>query len=297
MIHLYQVSKRFANGRGIADLTLEVRRGEILGYLGPNGAGKSTTLRVLMGFLKPDAGRATIAGLDCWREAPRIQARTGYLPGEISFPEGLNGLEFLELVAGMRHLRDTARRDELIRRFEFNARTPIRKMSKGMKQKLAIVAAFMHEPEVLILDEPTSGLDPLMQQRFLELLEEERQRGATILMSSHQFPEVERVCDRVGILKDGRLMALEDVQDLRAAQRRVFTVVFNDPRDRSHLERAGFRVVQARGDEVDVEVRGDYNAFLRTLAQCDVASLSTRELDLEEVFMHYYADTRTEVRP
>jgi ABC-2 type transport system ATP-binding protein len=196
----------------------------------------------------------------------------------------------------MRHLRGTARRDELIHRFEFNARTPIRKMSKGMKQKLAIVAAFMHEPEVLILDEPTSGLDPLMQQRFLELLEEERQRGATILMSSHQFPEVERVSDRVGILKDGRLMALEDVQDLRSAQRRVFTVVFKDPHDVSRVERAGFHVTKARGNEVDVEVRGDYNAFLRTLAQCDVANLSTRELDLEEVFMHYYAETRTEVR-
>ncbi|MCL6515305.1 ABC transporter ATP-binding protein [Alicyclobacillus sp.] len=296
MIHLHQVNKRFTNGRGVSNLTLEVRRGEVLGYLGPNGAGKSTTLRILMGFLQPDAGRATINGLDCWKDAPRIHAITGYLPGEISFPEEQTGLEFLELVAGMRHLRSTARRDELIHRFEFNPRIPIRKMSKGMKQKLAIVAAFMHKPEVLILDEPTSGLDPLMQQRFLELLEEEQQRGATILMSSHQFPEVERICSRVGILKDGRLVALEDVTALRKAQRRVFTVGLSDPREVIRLEHEGFRILHTRGNEIDVEVRGDYNTFVRTLAHCDVASLSTRELDLEEVFLHVYTDTRTEVR-
>jgi ABC-2 type transport system ATP-binding protein len=177
MIRLQQVTKRFRNGRGIADLSIEVKKGEVFGYLGPNGAGKSTTIRVLMGFLRPDSGTASIGHRDCWKDAAQIHEMVGYLPGEISFLEGLNGMEFLRLLGGMRKLQNTKRRDELIQRFEFDASTPIKKMSKGMKQKLAIVAAFMHRPEVLILDEPTSGLDPLMQQRFLELIEEEKQRG------------------------------------------------------------------------------------------------------------------------
>jgi ABC-2 type transport system ATP-binding protein len=290
MIRLQQVTKRFRNGRGVVDLNLDVKQGEVFGYLGPNGAGKSTTIRMLMGFLRPDSGIATIGGLDCWKEATQVHELVGYLPGEISFLEGLNGMEFLRLLGGMRKLHDTTRRDELIERFELDVRTPIKRMSKGMKQKVAIIAAFMHRPEVLILDEPTSGLDPLMQQRFLELIEEEKQRGATILMSSHLFPEVERVCDRVGILKNGRLIALEDVQDLRSKQRRVFSVLLANAAEISKLERAGCRIERVRGNEVDIEVQGDYNQFVRALADCNVVSLATKELGLEEIFMHYYSE-------
>jgi ABC-2 type transport system ATP-binding protein len=216
MIRIEGLTKVFRNGRGIFDLSFTVGEGEVFGYLGPNGAGKSTTIRHLMGFLRPDKGVAEIAGLDCWSQAPFVQAQTGYLPGEIAFLEDMNGLEFLKLLGGMRRMTDTSRRDELIERFQFDVSTPIRKMSKGMKQKVGIVAAFMHDPKVLILDEPTSGLDPLMQQRFLELIAEEKAQGKTILMSSHIFQEIERVCDRVGIIKDGRLIAVEDMSTLRA---------------------------------------------------------------------------------
>lgn len=290
MIRLHNVTKRFANGRGIFDLSLQIPEGEVFGYVGPNGAGKSTTIRTLMGFLRPDSGIAQIAGRDCFREAAETQQIIGYLPGEISFVEGMNGLEFLRLIGGMRRMRDTSRRDELIARLELAARTPIRKMSKGMKQKVGIVAALMHRPRVLILDEPTSGLDPLMQQIFLELIEEEKQQGTTILMSSHVFPEVERVCDRVGIVKDGHLVAVENVSRLCAMQRNVFTVTLADEAEVAQLEEAGCSIVRKQGREVDVEVQGNYDVFVQALARCHVSRIDKHELNLEQIFLHYYAN-------
>ena len=294
MIQLDHVTKRYRGGRGILDLSFEVHEGEVFGYLGPNGAGKSTTIRTLMGFLRPDSGLAKIHNRDCWEDAAKIHEHIGYLPGEIGFLEGMTGIGFLDVIAGMRKLSRLEYRDELIRRLDFDARTPIRKMSKGVKQKVGIVAAFMHKPSVLILDEPTSGLDPLMQQLFLDLVLEAKSRGATVLMSSHVFAEVERVCDRVGIIRDGRLVAVEDVRRLRETQRKVFTVHLREGLQAETLVAAGCRVTNAQvtksgTNEVDVEVQGDYNAFVRALAQCDVANIEVRELNLEEVFMHYYA--------
>ena len=289
MIALEHLTKRFPNGRGIFDLSFTVAEGEVFGYLGPNGAGKSTTIRHLMGFLRPDSGSAKIHGLPCWESAARVQYSVGYLPGEIGFFDNMSGGELLDLLAHMREMSNAARRAALTERFELDAKTPIRKMSKGTKQKVGIIAAFMHEPPVLILDEPTSGLDPLMQQRFLDLIEEEKARGATILMSSHVFPEVERTCDRVGIIKDGRLVAVEDVRRLREMQRKIFTVAVADAADARHLQVPGCTILQQRGHEVDIEVQGNYNAFIRALAGCDVRSLDVRPLDLEQIFMHFYA--------
>ncbi len=290
MIALEHVTKTFANGHGIFDLSFAVAQGEVFGYLGPNGAGKSTTTRLLMGFLRPDGGTAAINGLECWAKAAEIQQSVGYLPGEIGFFDDMTGTQFLDLMTSMRRLPDHARRSDLIARFELDPRQMIRKMSKGTKQKVGIIAAFMHRPSVLILDEPTSGLDPLMQQRFLELVEEDKARGATILMSSHLFTEVERVCDRVGILKDGRLVAVEDVKSLHAVQRKVFAVVTGTDIDAAKLDLPGCEIVARRPFEVDIEVRGDnYNALIRALAGYDVRSLDVRPLDLEEIFMHFYA--------
>ncbi len=292
MIVLQGLTKRFPNGRGIFDLTFKVAKGEVFGFLGPNGAGKSTTIRNLMGFLRPDSGYAQINGLDCWTHASTVQKLVGYLPGEIGFLDGMNGVEFLNLLGGMRKLSNRdRRRHQLIERFELDAKTPIRKMSKGMKQKVGIIAAFMHQPQALILDEPTSGLDPLMQQRFLELIEEEKCRGTTILMSSHMFPEVERVCDRVGIIKDGKLVAAQDVKSLRQIQRKVFTVVIGNKMDAEKLAATGCHVVRQRDNEIDIEVQGNYNEFIKALSDCDIRALDVHQLDLEQIFMHFY-DTR-----
>jgi len=288
MISVQDVTKQFSNGKGLFHITFDVKEGEVFGYLGPNGAGKSTTIRNLMGFIKPTAGKATIFGLDCWNEAAKIQREVGYLPGEISFIEGMNGLEFLKLMQGMRGLKDTKKRDEMIERLQFDVKTPIRKMSKGMKQKVGIVAAFMHDPEVLILDEPTSGLDPLMQQVFIDLILEEKQRGKTILMSSHIFTEIERTCDRVAIIKDGRLVTVENIHDLQSMRRQVIDVTVSSQEEIESLTKCNLQFEAVKGREASIIVQGNYQIVLQTLSNYNVTALQTRAMDLEHLFMHYY---------
>ncbi|MBO1581052.1 ABC transporter ATP-binding protein [Bacillus sp. XF8] len=288
MISVQNVTKQFSSGKGLFDITFQVKEGEVFGYLGPNGAGKSTTIRHLMGFIKPTAGHTEIFGLDCWNEAAKIQREVGYLPGEISFIEGMNGLEFLKLMQGMRGLKDIKRRDELIERLQFDVKTPIRKMSKGMKQKVGIVAAFMHDPEVLILDEPTSGLDPLMQQTFIDLILEEKQKGKTILMSSHIFTEIERTCDRVAIIKDGRLVTVENIHDLQGMRRQVMDITLSAQEEIRSLQKENLQFEEVRGNTASIIVQGNYQKVLQILAQYNVKALQTRAMDLEHLFMHYY---------
>lgn len=287
-IQINQLTKVFPNGKGIFDLSFEVKKGEVFGYLGPNGAGKSTTIRHLMGFMKPKAGFAKINGLDCWSNGPEIQRQVGYLPGEIAFLDNMNGIQFLDLLGGMRGMKNRSRRDELIERFQFDVKTPIRKMSKGMKQKVGIVAAFMHDPEILILDEPTSGLDPLMQSLFIDLILEEKSKGKTILMSSHIFHEIDRTCDRVGIIKDGRLVAIENVQHLQSIQRKIFDITVQRKEDLEKLKQSGLAVLSENGLRVKVAVQGDYNHFVKVLADCEINNLDTHAQSLEEIFMHFY---------
>nr|WP_020061932.1 ABC transporter ATP-binding protein [Bacillus sp. 123MFChir2] len=288
MLIVQNVTKQFSNGKGLFDVSFQVKEGEVFGYLGPNGAGKSTTIRNLMGFIQPTSGTATIFGLDCWKDAAKIQRSVGYLPGEISFIEGMNGLEFLQLMQGMRGMKNNGRRDELIERFQFDVKTPIRKMSKGMKQKVGIVAAFMHDPDVLILDEPTSGLDPLMQQLFVDLILEEKQKGKTIFMSSHIFTEIERTCDRVGIIKEGRLLTVENIHDLRAKQRQVIDVTVSSHKDLQSLKKTSLQIESVQGNTASIIVQGNYNELLQTLAQHDIIGFQVRTMDLENIFMHYY---------
>ncbi|MEW5321656.1 ABC transporter ATP-binding protein [Geobacillus thermoleovorans] len=288
MIELQQLTKVFPNGKGIFDVTLTVHEGEVFGFLGPNGAGKSTTIRHLLGFLKPTKGRASINGFDCWRESVRVQASVGYLPGEIAFPEGMTGMELLDLLAGMRRMNTTRHRDELIERLQLDVRLPIRKMSKGTKQKVGLVAALMHEPDVIILDEPTSGLDPLMQQTFIDLIREEKQKGKTIFLSSHIFPEIERTCDRVAIMKDGRLMAVNDIHELQSMQRKLFDVILAREEDVARLLASPLEIIRHAGRRVCIAVQGNYDAFLRELAQYQVQSIDLRTQSLEDIFLHYY---------
>ncbi|MED1863004.1 ABC transporter ATP-binding protein [Fictibacillus nanhaiensis] len=288
MIVVNGLSKRFAEGKGLFNLNFEVRKGEVFGYIGPNGAGKSTTIRHLMGFMKPDSGHSSIDGMDCWNNAARIQEQTGYLPGEIVFLEGMTGLGFLSLIQKLRKQTSTIRRDELIERFQLDVKAPIRKMSKGMKQKVGIIAAFMHEPQVLILDEPTSGLDPLMQRVFIDLILEEKQKNKTILMSSHSFQEIERTCDSAGIIKDGKLVALEDMHLLRTVQRRVFEVKVKSENDMETILHSALDT-EVKGERtVHVTVQGNDQEFVQLLSGCEVQHIDTRPQDLEDIFMHYY---------
>ncbi|MDO4467614.1 MAG: ABC transporter ATP-binding protein [Bacillota bacterium] len=223
-IEIDSLTRNYGHGKGVFDLSFQVHRGEVFGFLGPNGAGKTTTIRHLLGFIKSKKGKCKIYGLDCWKNRDELQKKLGYIPGEISFFEDMTGEQFLKFKLKYRGIQDDSRMKELIEMFELNPKGKIKKMSKGMKQKLGIVAAFMHNPDILILDEPTSGLDPLMQNRFIQLLEEEKKKGKTILLSSHIFDEVERVCDRVGIIREGKLVTVDSIETLRSRHMRSYKV-------------------------------------------------------------------------
>jgi beta-exotoxin I transport system ATP-binding protein len=225
------LTKLYGARRGIEDVTLEVEAGEVFAFLGPNGAGKTTTIRTLLDLLHPTAGRARIFGLESRRDSVAIRARLGNLPGDFGYGKRPSGREALALLAKLRGLGGLGRAEQLARRFRADLDRPLGQLSRGNRQKVGLIAALFHSPELLVLDEPTSGLDPLMQEEFLALVREERERGCAIFLSSHELDEVERVCDRVGIVRDGRLVAVERVEDLfaKTIERRRVEVEFADP--------------------------------------------------------------------
>lgn len=288
MLTVQHLTKTFSNGKGIFDVSFSVKKGEVFGFLGPNGAGKSTTIRHMMGFMKPDKGYVQVNGLDTWREQGKFQACVGYLPGEISFFEGMTGKTFLDFMANMQGLKDYAKRARLIDRLQFDVNTPIRKMSKGMKQKVGIVAAFMHNPEVIILDEPTSGLDPLMQKVFIDIVLEEKAQGKTFLMSSHSFAEIERTCDRAAIIKDGVIVAVKDIHELQSMQRKLFEITFESEEDANSFLRSGLLIESHDGNRVKVAVQGNYDTFVEETAKYKVHNIDIFTQNLEDIFMNYY---------
>lgn len=264
IIEVEHLTRDYGGGRGVFDVSFQVAAGEVFGFLGPNGAGKTTTIRHLMGFLKAKEGGCRINGLDCFRDREKVQQMLGYLPGEISFFDDMTGIEFLDFVSGYRKDKGESRRKELMDMFDLNPHGKIKKMSKGMKQKVCIVAAFMHDPQILILDEPTSGLDPLMQNRFIELVEAEREKGKTILMSSHMFEEVERTCHRIGIIRAGKLVAMDQVEALREQYMTPYTVTLESEEMAKAFAKDFQGVCQGRSVTVSAK------------------------RSLEEVFMQYY---------
>lgn len=264
VINIQKLTRDYGNGKGIFDVSFQVDEGEVFGFLGPNGAGKTTTIRHLMGFIKAKSGTCTIQGTDCWAGRFQIQAHLGYIPGEISFFDDMTGMEYLKFLTGYRRLKATTRMAEMMDRFELDPKSKIKKMSKGTKQKLGIVAAFMHDPEILILDEPTTGLDPLMQNRFIELLAEEKGKGKTILLSSHIFEEVERTCDRVGIIRQGKIVTLDSVQALRKRHIRSYQVTLDS-------------------EELAAAFARDFGG----VCHGRTVTVAARQ-SLEDIFMHYY---------
>lgn len=231
VIEIKNLTRDYGKGRGIFNVSFQVNKGEVFGFLGPNGAGKTTTIRHLMGFIQNQSGNCTINGMDCWKESAKIQRTLGYISGEIHFFDDMTGTEFLNFVSKYRGVLNAQKQRDLLDRFELDPKGKIKKMSKGMKQKLGIVTAFMHDPEILILDEPSSGLDPLMQNRFVELIDEEKAKGKTILLSSHIFEEVERTCDRIGIIRNGKLVTVDSVETLRQCHVRTYHLTLNTPEE------------------------------------------------------------------
>ncbi|PSR30295.1 MAG: ABC transporter ATP-binding protein [Sulfobacillus benefaciens] len=271
------------------DITLSISEGEVFGYLGPNGAGKSTTIRCLIGLLKPERGTVAIHGLDPWQDPKMLHQLVGYLPGEVALPDNMTGSQFL---GWMRRLRASANgglyAGRLLDRFDLNPEAVIATMSKGTRQKLALVAAFAHDPAVMILDEPTSGLDPVMQQTFIQWIREENLRGKTIFLSTHQFTEVERTCHRVGILKQGSLSLVDSIDHLRRKSRQVFEVSLGESRDLGFLADPDLDVALVNNRTATITVNGPVIHLIQKLSSLPVVSIREITQDLEEVFMEIY---------
>ena len=290
VIKVENISKDYGSGRGVFDLSFEVNKGEIFGMLGPNGAGKTTTIRQLMGFIKSDKGSAEILDMECFANRENIQSKLGYLPGEIAFMDDMKGSDFIKFIAEMKSIKNKNRIKELTDLFELDADRKIKSMSKGTKQKIAIVCAFMNEPEVVILDEPTSGLDPLMQKKFIELILEEKKKGTTIFMSSHIFEEIEKTCDRTAILKDGKLIAIENMEELKNKRRKVFEIIFKTEKDAdSFADKYNADVMKNQNTYmVKAAVSGEINNFIKDLSNYDVLDINSVTQTLEELFLHFY---------
>ena len=285
------LSKDYGGGRGLVGLDLEVERGEVFGFLGPNGAGKTTTIRLLMGMIRPTAGSASIFGLDSQRDAVATKRLVGFVPGELPQFGGLRGSEVVGYLGGLRGGVDAARVKSLADRLELNLGLRFREYSRGNKQKLALVLAFMHRPDLLILDEPTGGLDPLNQQEFYRMVLEAKAAGATVFLSSHILSEVEHICDRVGIVRHGRLIKVADLDDLHDLRVRKVEVKFAGPvPDPAIRALPGTEGVEVHGQTLTCTVKGSFSPFLDVLARADVHNLTSEEPTLEEVFLTYYSE-------
>lgn len=287
-IEVSNLTKDYGKGRGIFDVSFIVPKGKTLGYCGTNGAGKTTTLRHIMGFLKPDSGSVKVYGMDAWKDAEKIKKYIGYLPGEIAFPPLETGSAFLKAQAEMLGLENMSKAEKIINALQLDPTANLKRMSKGMKQKTALVAAFMHSPEIILLDEPTTGLDPLMRDAFINLIKEEKARGATIIMSNHMFDELEETCDYVAFIKDGHIIDLVDMEEIHDRPFREYVVSFADEKS--------FKKVDASQVEV-LETYPDYNAYLvrvpnekidgmfRELHKFNIRFIKEVQYTLEKYFM------------
>ncbi len=284
-----QLSKDYGQGRGLNDLSLTVTEGEIFGFLGPNGAGKTTTIRLLMGLIRPTHGTATLFGHDCWTDAVALKHMVGYIPGDLPAFGGMRGHDVINYVAGMRRDADLSFATSLAERFELDLRMRYREYSRGNKQKLAIVLAFMHHPRLLILDEPTGGLDPLNQMEFRKLVHEVIAKGATIFLSSHILAEVEETCDHIGIIRNGSLVQVTELDTLRSMQRKAVTITFEHEVPVKQL--AGIASIN---DLVTTEtsatftISGAFGPLIDALNGAHVREFTSHEPTLEEIFLSLY---------
>jgi ABC-2 type transport system ATP-binding protein len=293
VIETRQLTKRYGRARGIEDVDLRVEPGEVFGFLGPNGAGKSTTIRTLLDFQRPTSGSAELFGLDSRRDSVAIRARVGYLPGDLKLFERMTGAQHLAWFSRARGARNAAVTDDLIARFDVEVDRPVGELSKGNRQKVGLLLAFAHAPELLILDEPTSGLDPLMQAEFDRLVRETAVGGRTVLLSSHSLAEVQRVADRVAIIRDGRLVVTDTVEHLRARAPRVMGFRFPNTPDPVPFRRLdGVSNVEVHNNDLDLQVMGGVAPVLEAALAQGVVDVTAHHADLDELFLAYYRDTQ-----
>lgn len=282
------LTKHYGRSRGIVNVSISIEKGEIFGFIGPNGAGKSTTIRTLLGFLKPSDGSASIFGMDCFSRIREIKARLGYVPAEVSYYDDMKIKDLLEYSAAFYGKNCRGRMDELCETFGIETNKRIDSLSYGNKKKVAIVQALLHEPELLIFDEPTGGLDPLMQNRFFEVLREEKSKGATIFFSSHVLSEVEKMCDRVAIIKEGSILKVESIDKLRENKYRKLRLDHSPEVKPDISDLPGVSSLKSDPGCTEFMYGGDINLLLGKLAQTRLDNVSIEEPSLEEIFMHYY---------
>ena len=297
IIKVEHVTKDYGQERGIFDVSFEIKQGEVFGFLGPNGAGKTTTIRHLMGFIKAQEGALSINGKDCWKSAAIIKREIGYLPGELAFPKSMTGDQFIEFMAKERQISDLSRTEELKKTFELDTSERIKEMSLGTKRKLAVVAAFMHNPQILILDEPTSGLDPVMQERFIQFILNEKSEGKTILLSSHIFSEVEATCDRIGIIKEGQLVSTIEANDLKRNTNKAFKIEFTTFQDHQmFLTQTTFMISIKRPEQNQIKLNltdEKLQQLFTELSEVEVQFISEIKFTLEDYFMDFYDRKKT----
>ncbi len=289
VVHIEELTKYYGKRRGIIDVNLDVRPGEVFGYLGPNGAGKTTTIRTLLGLLRPSSGSAAVLGYDIVRHSLEIRRSIGYLPGELTTYETMTGADYLRYLGHLRGGVDWAFVEQLAGRLNCELSPRIRALSHGNRQKLGLIQAFMGRPELLILDEPTIGLDPLMQQEFYHLLAEVRKDGRTVFLSSHIMPEVERVCDRVAIIREGSVVTVENVATLKSRALRRLEIHFAEPVSAERFSGIdGVRDVTVQDSILSCTVVGELDALVKAAAQLHVVNVVSQEPSLEEIFLTYY---------
>ena len=307
VIEVVDLTKDYGHGRGVFDVSFSVKQGEVFGFLGPNGAGKSTTIRHIMGFSKPQKGSTKVYGLESFSNYDKIMGKIGYLPGEIALPEGLTGTEFLKMMADLRGSQQPALKDYLLKLFKLDPKLETKSMSLGDKRKLAIVAAFMNDPDVLILDEPTSGLDPVMQQTFIDFIKDEKKKGKTILLSSHIFNEVEQTCDRISIIKDGRIVSTFETNVIKHNENKQFEIYFDSlsefnrfahalPKVRivkGIVSKAGIRMMNEKELKVVVALKDtDVNKLTELLSEYKIKAFKQVKFTLEDYFMQFYREDK-----
>lgn len=296
VIEVRNLTKDYGSGRGVFDVSFKVEQGEVFGFLGPNGAGKSTTIRHLMGFSKPDSGETQIFGKDTFKDYYNILNRVGYIPGEIALPAGLTGWEFIKMMQDLQKTHNDEYLQYLIGLFELDPSGETKRMSLGVKRKLAIVTACMNDPDVLILDEPTSGLDPVMQEIFVKFIKSEKKRGKTILLSSHIFSEIDETCDRIAIIKDGMVVSDFIANDLKHASEKNYSIDFADKVSYERFIKEGktnklFKIIDKNSNGLNVIISTDdkyINEVINLLSEYSIRNFSHLKETLEDYFMSYY---------
>ena len=291
-IEVNHLTKDYGNSRGLFDISFVVPEGKTFGYCGTNGAGKTTTIRHIMGFLKPDSGFVKVKGLDAWNDAEEIKKYIGYLPGEIAFPPLESGTDFLKAQAELLNVKDMSKAESIINALQLDPTANLKRMSKGMKQKTALVATFMHSPEIILLDEPTTGLDPLMRDAFISLIKKEKARGATIVMSNHMFDELEETCDYVGFIKDGKIIDIVDMEEIHNRPYREYLIMFETKKDFESADASQVEVLEKRVDNFSYLVRvpnEKIDGMFRELHKHKVSLIKEIQYTLEKYFMENIA--------